>query len=164
MASTFTNTEASTFTEARARAVMVKIFVDFTAMKNAGLISAARADNWHEVLLFGLYQEAIEMFQVAFTSPAGQQWALDYQIKDDGSVATDQRPGGNNYAVFPQGTSVCLTVRMRQKARGRQKVLDFMKQHGWGMEGTILTGDAYVDRQYSQNGYGVTRTKVGEWK
>lgn len=164
MASTFTTTEASTFTEARARAVMVKVFGDFTAMKNAGLISAARAEDWHDVLLFGLYQEAVDLFQVAFTSPAGQQWALNFQVRDDGSVTTDQRPGGVNYAGFPEGTTVRMTVQLRLHARGRQKVLDHMKERGWGMNGTILTGDAYVDRQYSQNNYGLTRTKVGEWK
>ncbi|MBZ5713785.1 hypothetical protein [Nannocystis pusilla] len=163
MASTYTTTEASTFTEARARAVMISVLGDFTALKNAGLITAAQAEEWHDALLFALCEEAVEMFQLKFTSPTGQQRALDYEVKDDGSISASQRPGGINYLDFATGTTVGITLRLRPNGRGREKVLQYLQRRRWGMDGKILTGNTYVDRQYSQSGYGLTRKKVGEW-
>lgn len=164
MSSTYTVSYTSTFTEARARAVMRSVLGDFTAMKNAGLITADRAQEWHDAVLYALSEEALDMFQVGFTPPGGQKVALDYEVKDDGSIAANQRPGGVNYAAFPTNTRVNITLGLREHARAHARVLKYLTQRGWGTDGEVLTGDAYVDRQYSQSNYGLSRKKVGPWK
>lgn len=163
MSSTYSATYTTTFTEARARAVMRSVLGDFTAMKNAGLIDADRAEKWHDAVLFALCEEALDMFQVGFTAPGGGKFALDYQVRDDGSLSSNQRPGGINYAALPTGTAVNITLSLRASARGYQRVLAHLGRQGWGMDGTILTGDSYADRQYSQSNYGLQRKKVGSW-
>src|SRR5437868_3827893 len=91
---TSTASQSSSYTDARLRAVMPEIGADFYNMASAGLISFSVAQRWTDELMFTLQNQAAHGFQIQFTSPNGQQVALDYRVRSDGSIRESGFAGG----------------------------------------------------------------------
>ena len=158
-----TATYTTTFTEARARAVMRQVLGDFMSVASAGLIRRETIQEWHEELEYAVVNEAIERFQLQLTRPDGTCVALEYVVRDDGTIQETGRAGGVDFHAFPPGTKVNLPIRYRAGAPKLEMVKEYLRGRGWTTGGSMLEGSASRDRAYSKDGYGMTRSKVGQW-
>lgn len=166
MSSTFSATAArtSTFTEARVRYVMAKVLEDLMMVAVCQYASLEQVKTWCEDVTEVLLFEAAELFQIKFNRPDGEPAAINYRISDDGSISEDRSSGGVNYFVHPSGTKASIVLRLRAGAKKRQAALDYLEQHGWTFNGTVLEDDGVSDGAYSSAGYGLTRNKIGKWQ
>lgn len=162
MTSTMTATQSSTFTEARARAVMRHVHSDFMNWVSAGFIARENAQKWFEELEYAVLHNVVDTFQIQLTKPDGTRIGLSYSIRDDGSILEESKAGGFDPYGLPAGTRFSLCFRYRPGAENIAKVETYLNARGWGNTGSLLEGGVR-DRAYSNTGYGVERNKVGEW-
>jgi hypothetical protein len=152
-----------TFSEARARDVMLEIGADFYALAAAKLISWEAAERWTEELGFILLHEAAYGFQIQFHCQGHSPRALDYRVSSDGSILESGTAGGINYYGLPPGTVAGLLVQLNYGARKIAVVQQYLATRNWGIDGQAVEGAAVRDRVYSKDGYGVIRSKPGLW-
>jgi hypothetical protein len=166
MASSFTTvaSRTSTFTEARVRYIMNKVFDDLVMVTACDFATVEQVTQWAEEITAILLLEAAELFQVKFRRPDGVTAAITYTVSDDGSLAEDGSSGGVNYFAHPAGTKASIVIRLRAGARKHPEAVDYLKGRGWTFNGTILEDAGTRDRAYSSNGYGVARALVGKWQ
>lgn len=158
-----TATATSTCTEARVRAVLVKVLDDFIALVSRRFLPADRATGWCRDLLELLTLEAVEFFELQFTLPGDRELGVRYSISDDGSLMEDRASGGIDYYALPDGTTSTLLVHLRADGTGRAAAVAYLVERGWRFDGTALSGALTRDRAYSRQGYGVVRSLVGAW-
>ena len=161
--STLTRSQSDSFTDARLRAVMAEVGADFYAPAAAGLITADVARRWTEELSFILLHRAANSFQLQCTKPDGTTVALHYAVSSDGSVRESSNAGGIDFYALPVGTRVSLFVDIDWNSPNIAAVRDYITRRGWGMDGRAVEGDPIRDRVYSKEGYGVIRSKIGQW-
>jgi hypothetical protein len=160
---TATRSQTNTYTDARLRAVMPEVGADFMGPAAAGLITFERANKWTEELTFILQNRAAHGFQIQLRCAGRSTIALDYRVSSDGSVRESSTAGGINYFALPAGTTASLFVELDFTARNIAIVREYLRQHGWGMDGQAVQGTPLRDRVYSKDGYGFIRGKVGDW-
>lgn len=161
--STLTSTLTDTYTDARLRAVMAEVGADFYAPCAAGFITAETARRWTEDLTFVLRHRGAKRFQLQCTLPNGYRQALHYEVSSDGSVRESSGAGGIDFFALPQGTCVGLYVEIDYQSPNIGVVNSYTQQRGWGTNGQAVQGETVRDRAYSKDGYGVVRSKVGQW-
>lgn len=164
MSVSHTMTATSTFSEARARAVMRHVLGDFMTVANAGHIAHETIRTWCEELEYAVVHEVVERFQLQLTRPDGKRAALEYVVRDDGTVQETSKAGGVDLYEFPAGTKPRLCVSYRLGAPNREKVFAYLRGRGWTTGGSMVEGEPSRDRAYSKDGYGITRSRVGDWK
>lgn len=164
MSVTYTTSQTSTFSEARARAVMRDVLGDFMNAASANLIAREAIQQWHQELEFAVLHNVVDVFQLQFTRPDGVRSALSYTVKDDGSLLEEAKAGGIDFLAFPRGTRVSVTFRYREGAANIEKVQAYLRERGWTSTGTILSGATSRDRTFSKGGFGVERSKIGDWE
>jgi hypothetical protein len=102
-----------------------------------------------------------------FSDPAAMLWylprALDCRVSSDGSVLESRTGGGINYFGLPPGTIASLFVEWNPLAKDLALVQRYLHARGWGTAFAVV-GVAVRDRVYSKDGYGVIRSKVGNWQ
>lgn len=157
---TFTRTTTGTFTEARVREVMRVVLEDIVGCITQGFLSRERAQRWNADLTYLLTEQAISSFELQFTQPGGARGAFQYEVSDNGSLFENTRSGGQRLHMLPRGTDVSLYVKYREDAEPHVK--EEMRRRGWGA-GSSVGGTAVRDRAYSSEGYGVIRSRIGEW-
>jgi Bacterial HORMA domain family 1 len=162
MTSTNTATHSSTFTEARAREVMRNVHSDFMNLASAGLITREDAQRWYDDIAYAVLSEVVATFQVQLTRPNGTTFGLSYTIRDDGTVLEDSKAGGFDPFGLPRGTYACPCIFYRLEAPNFERVRADLRKRGWGPGGSLIEGGAR-DRAFSKDGYGIERSKVGEW-
>jgi hypothetical protein len=160
---TATRTQTDTYTDARLRAVMAEVGADFYAPCAAGFITAETARVWTEELTFILQHRCARRFQLQCTLPSGYKQALHYEVSSDGSVQESSGAGGIDFFALPQGTQVGLVVTLDEQSPNIGIVRAYTQQRGWGTNGQAVQGDTVRDRTYSKDGYGIVRSKVGQW-
>lgn len=163
MTSSYTATRGGTFTVARAREVMQEVLADFMNVASAGLIDREVIQEWHAELSYAVENEVIDTFQLQLHRPVGEPAALGYAVKADGSVQETSRAGGIDFHSFPTGTAVRLRVHYRMNAPKLEAVREYLRARGWTTGGSMVEGSASRDRAYSKDGYGITRSRVGDW-
>lgn len=163
MSGTQTATRTDSYTEARLRAVMPEVGADFIGPAAANLITFAQANKWTEELTFILQNRAAHGFQIQLRCAGRATIALDYRVSSDGSVRESATAGGINYFALPKGTTASLFVDLDFTARNIAVVREYLRQHGWGVDGQPVQGTPLRDRVYSKDGYGFVRGKVGDW-
>ncbi len=163
MANTASRSCSDTFSEARARAVMLEVGADFYALAAAKLISWEDAERWTEELSFILVHRAAIRFQIQLRCSGYLPRALDYRVSNDGSVLESGTGGGINYFGLPAGTVASLFVEWNRLAKDLGYVQQYLYARGWG-KAVAVDGAAVRDRVYSKDGYGVIRSKVGNWQ
>lgn len=161
--STLTSTLTDTYSEARLRAVMAEVGADFYAPCAAGFITSETARRWTEDLTFVLRHRGAKRFQLQCTLPNGYKQALHYEVSSDGSVRESSGAGGIDFFALPQATSVRLYVELDYQSTNIGVVTAYTQQRGWGTNGEAVQGETVRDRAYSKDGYGVVRSKVGQW-
>lgn len=158
---TESRTGTNTFTGARVREVMKPVLDDFVGCVLRGFVSTERAQKWCDDLTYLLTQEAISAFELQLTLPDGSEVGFRYEVSDDGSLLESSRSGGQRLHLLPQGTSASIWVRYRDEVKPH--VGEEMRKRGWGPGGASLEGDAVRERAYSKEGYGLVRSRVGDW-
>jgi hypothetical protein len=157
-----TRTNTSTYTEARARYVVGKVYEDFLSMLSRGLITKHSADKWREDLIYIMGQQALDQFEVQFTRPNGKRDGFRYKLDDSGNIYTDDDSGEVDYYDWPNGTVANLVVTLRENSiRYRDVLEELHSRRGWGNNGSSLEGDNSDPRSFSNSGYGLNRNKIG---
>lgn len=153
-------TGTSTFSEARVREVMKPVLADFMGCVTMGFASRERIMEWHDDLTYLLIQEAISAFELQLTRPNADPVAFRYEVSDDGTLFESSPSGGQKLYALPAGTqaNICVTYRDEVKPHVREE----MRRRNWG-PGASLGGPAVRERAYSKDGYGLTRSRVGDW-
>lgn len=162
--STATVSRTSTYTEARVRYVMDKVFDDLVTIAVREFASIELLSAWSNDIRAVLNLQAAEFFEIQLTKPDGKSVAIRYAVVDDGSIIEDEESGGQNLFALPNGTSVRIVIRLRDSATKREAALAYLKRRGWGTNGTVLQGESTGDRGYSKDGYGVRRQRIGNWQ
>ncbi|MDI1480548.1 hypothetical protein [Polyangium sp. y55x31] len=158
-----TASQASTFTEARARAVMHHVLADFMLAADAGLIKRETIQKWFDELSYAVAHNVVSSFQLQLKTPDGKRLALNYEVRDDGTVQEGSKGGGFDPYGFPRTTGVTIYVTYRKGAPNLEKVGAWLREHGWGPGGSLVDGNTSRDRAFSKDGFGVMRSKVGDW-
>lgn len=163
MSMTATATGTNTYTEARLKAVMPEIGGDFFALAAADLITATTAASWKEDLQFMLRLQAVVSFQIQLKRSGSQDMAVDFQVRSDGTIRESGVSGGIDYYALPEGTKASLFVHIDWQSKNADAVRQYMREHNWGTDGSVVAGDPTRDRAYSKDGYGVVRGRIGTW-
>lgn len=163
MSNTISSSRTSTYTEARARAVMNKVLEDLMGLYGRDLISKEQALKWYFDILYVLSKEAADFFEIQFKSSFVKQNGLRYEISDDGSIYEDSKSGGIDYYSLPDNVKVSLFLSLRTEAAKYFEVYEELLRRGWGTNGKTLEDSWVRDRAYSKDGYGLIRNKVGNW-
>jgi len=159
---TYTTSQTSTFSEARARTVMLQVLGDFMLVPSAGLISRGTIQEWHEELEYAVLLHVVDTVQLQFTKPDSTRLGLSYTVRDDGTILEASKAGGLDLYGFPRGTRVGLVLTYRQQAPNIETVKAYLRDRGW-MRGSLIDGVTRRDRAFSKDGFGIARGKVGEW-
>ncbi len=158
---TTTATQTNTMTEARVRAVMQKVAANFSAFVVAGHVTEQAAAKWRDDLTYLQERNALSFFELQITSGTRDKFGLRYVVLADGSLQQDSPSGGLDVYGLPQGTSVRLFASLREPAP--PGVREELTKRGWSFNGAQLHANESEARSFSTGGYGLTRTKLGEW-
>lgn len=162
MSYTSTRSATSTYTEARARYVLGKVYEDLLSMLARGLITKSRADKWREDLLYIASKQALKSFEIQFTRPNGKKDGLRFILNDGGGIYADDDSGDVDYYDWPTGTQANLVVMLDESASRYQEVLNELHSNrGWGSDGVSLPGTSTEIGAYSSSGYGLTKNRIG---
>lgn len=158
-----TQSRTATFTAARVRQVMNSVYDDLLALVSARLLSREDGARWYEDLLYLLLEAVVETFEVQIEPPGASPRALRYVVRDDGRIQGSMPSGGLDLYFLPIGTSVTLYVTYRADAGDLTRIHEELARRGWTAGGAPVGGRTVHDRSYGAGGWGVERSRVGEW-
>ncbi len=161
MTGTYSVSESSTYTEARARYVLGKAYDDIVGLACVGAISADTGKKWYEELKYILDLEALKKFEFKVTYGDRVPLAWKYEVFSDGSISEDGESGGVDMSKIPSGASATVTVDLTNTAGTEQEALDYLRGQGWGT-GAFLDVRYLQDRSYSKEGFGIRRSIFSE--
>jgi|GEM_PF-1844275 len=163
MSTSYTRSESTTYTAARARYVMGKVQEDLLGLMNRGLINLERVNSIKSDVLYLLDKQALKYFQLQFKTPEGKEiGGLHYDVKSNGQIFSDEDSGRINYWMLSSDTKVNLLVDLDRNSNYIDEVDRQLEDWGWGT-GTALSGTKEVLKSYSKEGYGLTQSKIGTW-
>lgn len=155
-ASTSTFTVSTSYTEARARAIMKSVYDDFVCFTIFNLASVETISKWRKDILYMMDKEVLKYFDIKFSS--GSPSGYRYSVSSDGTLSENSLSGGINYYAYPSGTKVSIVVSLDETSSNYLEVENEMTlKRGWGNNGVSLTGNSHRDRAYSKDNYGVIR-------
>ncbi len=162
MSETYTSSQTSTYTEARAVAVMLSVLEDLSILAAARMIAYDKAKAWMEDLLYLVNAKVLNLFELQYYTPASgvRVGGYKYTLSDDGSLHESSQSGGIDPYDVPEGCKVKLFADIDYSKRNIAEVKDYLARRGWGTNGSSLGGQAVYERAYSKEGYGVRRYKV----
>ncbi|AEA42424.1 hypothetical protein [Fluviicola taffensis] len=165
MSDSYSSSVSSTYTESRAKYVMGKIYDDFCAIDLRGFDQFEANPNqlkeWKEDLFYIMTKQDLDYFQLKFSHGIPRKTvALEYKVKSDGTIHSDNDSGKINYRQFPANTTVSIVVRRY----GNKEVGEYLESKGWGNNGIFVDGSTSNAGSYSKDGYGVNRNKIGQWE
>lgn len=166
---TTTRTRSSTYTHADVKHVNWKIRSDLMRLRGlyAHVISRLTRD-YIEDLSGDLYLWVYSGYATAITfnfHEAGsdkRRFAIRYRIARDGSISSDDDPGGLKYHELGQISftpSVTYSETFRALSAEEQDAFRSTLSLWWGAATPMRDGDGYwrSDRSYSSNGFGASR-------
>ncbi len=155
-----TSVITDTYTETRAKYVLKKIYDDFIAISTRGFDQFKNSPNFlkelKEDLLFIMTNEDLKLFQLQFINGAEER-AVEYEIKSDGTIYTDNDSGGVNYWDLPDSVEIRIVI----KRKGSAYVWEELQKRGWVSGATLIEGSATSIGAYSNGGYGATKKLIG---
>ena len=161
MSETYTGSYTDTYTEARARVVMLSVLADLLALADARMVSIEKAKRWMEDLLYLLNARVLNYFELQFYSFSRIKFGgYKYSLSEDGSLHENSDSGGIDPYDFPAGTSVGLFADIDNSKKNISEVMEYLACRGWGTNGSALSGQETYERAYSKDGYGLKRFKV----
>lgn len=163
MSHTYTQSQSSTYTEARAKHVMGKVYEDLIGLNSRGLISIDRAEKIKNDILYLLNKEALKFFQLQFNNSKGEKiGGLHYELNVNGHIVSDEDSGNINYWSLASDTKVGLLVQLDYSSSKIDEVNKQLESWGWG-SGKALEGTQEHLKSYSKDGYGLKQSKIGTW-
>lgn len=165
MSDSYSSSVSSTYSESRAKYVMGKIYDDFCAIDLRGFNQFEANPNqlkeWKEDLFYIMTKQDLDYFQLKFSyGTPSKTVALEYKVKSDGTIHSDNDSGKINYRQFPPDTTVSIVVLLY----GNKEVETYLNSRGWGDNGIFVEGSTSNAGSYSKDGYGVNRNKIGQWE
>lgn len=159
--STSTYSEASTFTEARVRAVMEKVHEDLTAFVTYRWLSLEAAQKLYNDLTFMLLERIVRSFDFKFAFGGSDDRGIRYEVSDDGTLVEDDESGGIDLYGLPNNMTIHAVVLFSRYPV--PALMAELNSRGWYMGGQCFVGAGTLDRVYSKSGWGVRRYKFGNW-
>ncbi|MDP2313823.1 MAG: hypothetical protein Q8P41_13020 [Pseudomonadota bacterium] len=156
-------TRTTTFSVARVRQVMDNVYDDIQALISRKFLSREEGARWYDDLVYLLNAQVLELFEVQLAPPLGLRRALRYQVRDDGRVQGTMPSGGLDLFSLPSGTAANLCVHYRRDAGDLTAVSRELARRGWTTGGSLVSGAAVADRTYGAGGWGLERSRVGNW-
>jgi len=162
MSYTNTNSNSSTWSEARANHVMGKVYENLMGLKSRGLITIQRANQIREQILYLLSKQVLNFFELQFINSSGVKiGGLHYKVFPTG-VISDEDSKDENYWRLSNDIRVCLLVDLDENSSNIKEVNNKLKEWGFGI-GSPLEGVEEELRTYSKDGYGLKQIKIGDW-
>jgi hypothetical protein len=163
MITTLTRAITDTYTEARARYVMGKVFDHLISLCMRGIITKAYADEIRSDILYLLDRRAVTFFELQFKYPNGNEiGGLHYAVRADASISIDTDSGGVDFWSLPQNTQVNLLVQLNRNSIHIAEVDKQIAEWGW-VNGTSLAGVHQPKGSFSKEGFGLKQSIVGIW-
>lgn len=157
MSSTYTRSETSTYSEARAKYVLQKAWDDFVALMSLNIISKDFASNTYFEFKYLLDIQALKRYQIKIINNGVALKAWQYEVFDNGSVHEDSESGGVELYNIPSTAKASIVVEWVSDPARREKAQEYVKSRGWGNDGSFLNVQS-TDRAFSKDGYGLTRS------
>lgn len=163
MSDTYVNSATNTYTEARARYVMGKVYEDLIGLMTADLITKDYADKTRRELLYLLDKKVLKSFQLQFKDADGREkGGIHYEVRADSTIAVDDQTGGIDFWGLDSGIKVRLFIKKDPNSPNLVEVNRQLTAWGWG-SGSALTGSANYAKSYSSGGFGVQQSIIGKW-
>lgn len=157
--STATRSTTDTFTEARARYVMGKIFDDFNGLLFREFVHppAARLKAWRDDVQYVMERDALYSFELQFQY-GSQNWVARYEVDKYGGISRDDDSGGLDFYSIPSGATVSIVLDYDTR---KNLITDYLALRGWGNNGQFKGESGTIDRSFSKEGFGVNRKLTG---
>ncbi len=163
MSTTYTNSTTDTFTVARAKYVLGKVYEDLLAIYQANIITKERCDSLRDDLVYLAEKKVLQYFQFQLKKADGTEiGGLHYEVNSSGIINTDDKTGGLDYWSLPTNTTLGLLVSMDNASSNYDEVNQELTRRGWGT-GNALSGTQQYLKSYSKDGYGYKQSKIGQW-
>lgn len=163
MVETFTRSVTNTYTEARARYVMGKVYEDLVSLMLTGIITQERAERIRADILYLLSKDAVRFFELQFMKAGTKIGGLRYVVKSDSSVSSDTESGSINFWTLDSAqVAVLLFVELNYSSYHIAEVNRQIAAWGWGT-GLALTQTAQQQNTYSKDGFGLQQLIIGKW-
>ena len=163
MSDTYTNSITNTYSEARARYVLGKVYEVLMNILMADLITKSFADEVRKELLYLMDKKALKSFQLQFRTPGGREiGGLHYEVRADSSISMDDDTGGIDFWGLDKNTKVSLLVTKDTSSAQIDEVNRQLAAWGYGT-GAALTGGYQYSSSFSKGGYGINQSIVGSW-
>lgn len=155
---TISKSISDSFTEARARYVLGKIFDEFNSIIFRGFttISTDNLRQWRDDVQFVMERNALIHFEIQFRL-GEQTWAVRYEVSGR-LVSRDDESGGLDFYNIPANASLSMVVK---RDPDNEEVNDYVKRRGWGTNGVCIAESSSSDRSFSKDGFGVNRKIKG---
>ncbi len=158
---TLSKSQSDTFTEARARYVLGKIFDVFNGIIFRGFKTVSKSEiiGWRDDIQFIMERDSLYHFEIQFNSN-GNKWVVRYEVDKYGNISRDDDSGGIDFYNVPASAKIHIVV---SKDNGDQEVTDYLAKRGWGSGGEFIAANADTNRSYSKDGYGVNQKLLGDF-
>ncbi len=158
---TLSKSQSDTFTEARARYVLGKIFDVFNGIIFRGFTTVSESEiiGWRDDIQYIMERDSLYHFEIQFGSN-GQKWVVRYEVDKFGNISRDDDSGGIDFYNVPQSAKMHIVV---SRDNGDQEVTDYLANRGWGSGGEFMAANASTNRSYSKDGYGVNQKLLGDF-
>lgn len=163
MTITYTNSVTETYTIARAKYVLGKVYEDLLALYQANIITKERCDKTRDDLLYLAEKKVMKYFQFQLKKADDTEvGGLHYEVNSSGAINIDDKTGGIDYWNLPTGTKFNLLVQLDNSSSNYDEVNQELERRGWG-KGNSLSGTQQYLKTYSKDGYGYKQSKIGQW-
>lgn len=160
MSETYTASYTSTYTEARAVAVMTSALADFLVLAAARKIGYDIAQKWMVDLLYLAKAGVLKYFELQYYANGTKIGGYKYVVSDNGSLYENTASGGIDPYDTPSNCTVSLFADIDWQQKNSEEVKQYLASQGWGTNGTPLVGHSVYERGYSKDGYGLMRYKI----
>ena len=161
MIGTYTRSVVDSYTEAKARYVMGKVYEDLMGLMAAGLITKDRADQIRSDILYLLSKKVLKFFELQFTLYGSELGGLHYEVKGDMTISLDDDSGGIDFWGLSKSVKVVLLVDLDYNSPNIEEV-NRQLTGNWG-SGNGLSGSPQYSKSYSRDGFGVKQSIIGKW-
>jgi hypothetical protein len=163
MSTTYTLSNTNTYTEARARYVIGKVYEDIMSLMLVELITLERAQLMRTQLLYLLEKQALKLFEFQFNRAGVKIGGVRYVVRADNSIIVDSDSGNINFwTLYRTGIFVVLFLDLNNSSPNIEEVNRKLGEWGCG-DGNALAGTEQPHNSYSKDGYGVKQSIVGKW-
>lgn len=163
MSYTNTNSQSTSYTEARANYVMGKAYENLIGLKKRGLITMERANTIRSQILYLMDKQVLDFFELQFIDSNGSEiGGLHYKVISGGYIVSDDESEDENYWRLSDDTHVGLLVSLNRKSSNIEEADRQLEE--WGAkEGQALKGASEELKTFSKGGFAIKQIKKGDW-